>query len=243
MGKTGSNAKRSKRKEKQQKERRRQSMNQSRKEKAELYFDEALWYMDSQNYGKAANFLKKAIKRDPDNKDAIIELIRIGELSDQPHLIIDGLLQLYERGLLENTPHDNEGVLHLCRYLIRDGRYRRAREIAEALRDRFNELCVNNGVQFRKDLAEIISYTAHQCYMETWQHPENPLTPTAIMRIQTPAKKIVSKLSVGRRSRQFFLTYNPVTRAIDPPACHQCDKPITQIHFNADLEPVCFDCR
>ncbi len=69
------------------------------------------------------------------------------------------------------------------------------------------------------------------------------LKPNAIMRIQTPAKKIVSKLSVGRWSRQFFLTYNPVTRAIDPPACHQCDKPITHIHFNADLEPVCFDCR
>jgi len=65
----------------------------------------------------------------------------------------------------------------------------------------------------------------------------------AAMYIRTPAKKIACRLSIGKQRRQFFLTYNPVTRAIDPPPCTICQKPISHIHFNSRLEAVCYGCR
>jgi hypothetical protein len=69
------------------------------------------------------------------------------------------------------------------------------------------------------------------------------LQPTAAMHIRTPAKKIVCRLSIGRQTRQFFFTYNPVARKLDPPSCTRCRKSISHIHFNDRLEPVCFGCR
>jgi hypothetical protein len=69
------------------------------------------------------------------------------------------------------------------------------------------------------------------------------LQPAAVMQVRTPAKKIACSMAVGRRNRQFFLTYNPVTRCIDPPACSSCGKIISHIHFNGELKPVCFECK
>lgn len=69
------------------------------------------------------------------------------------------------------------------------------------------------------------------------------LQPTAAMLIRTPAKKIACRLSIGRQSRQFFLTYNPVTRKPDPPTCTRCRTPLTHIHFDDSLAPVCFSCK
>jgi hypothetical protein len=63
------------------------------------------------------------------------------------------------------------------------------------------------------------------------------------MQIRTPAKKIACRLSIGRQSRQFFLTYNPVTRKPDPPPCTRCRTPITHIHFDDSLALVCFACK
>lgn len=69
------------------------------------------------------------------------------------------------------------------------------------------------------------------------------LLPAAAMHIRTPAKKIVCRLAVGRRRRQFSLIYNPVSRGIDPPACSRCHAPILHIHFDENLESICFPCK
>ncbi len=69
------------------------------------------------------------------------------------------------------------------------------------------------------------------------------LDPAAAIMIRTPAKKIICKLSVGRKTRQVSFIYNPLSRAIEPPACALCDKTIDHIHFNANLEMICFECR
>lgn len=66
--------------------------------------------------------------------------------------------------------------------------------------------------------------------------------PVAAMIIRTPAKKIVCKLSIGRKEKRIFLTYNPVTRAMEPLECAICGKSIMHVHFNAGLKPVCFEC-
>jgi len=69
------------------------------------------------------------------------------------------------------------------------------------------------------------------------------LQPAALMQIRTPAKKIACRLSIGKQRRQFFLTYNPVTRNLDFPPCSRCHKPLSHIHFDSQLEPVCMACR
>lgn len=68
------------------------------------------------------------------------------------------------------------------------------------------------------------------------------MNPAAARIIRTPVKKIICKLSIGRKNKRLFLTYNPVTRAIEPPACDRCDKNITHIHFSSNLELLCFEC-
>ncbi|MGM0454326.1 MAG: hypothetical protein ACQERN_14300 [Thermodesulfobacteriota bacterium] len=69
------------------------------------------------------------------------------------------------------------------------------------------------------------------------------LQPAAAIHIRTPAKKVACRLSIGKQHRQFFLTYNPATRAIDPPPCTICRRPISHIHFNGRLDAVCYGCR
>ncbi|MFW6101348.1 MAG: hypothetical protein ACOC90_08170, partial [Bacteroidota bacterium] len=69
------------------------------------------------------------------------------------------------------------------------------------------------------------------------------LQPAAAMHIRTPAKKLACRLSIGRQTRQFFLTYNPVTRRFDPPPCSRCRTPLSHIHFDSRQAPVCLSCR
>lgn len=68
------------------------------------------------------------------------------------------------------------------------------------------------------------------------------LNPIAAKIINAPAKKIICKLTIGKNTRRLFLTYNPVIRELEPPACAGCGKNITHIHFHADLKPVCLEC-
>ena len=66
--------------------------------------------------------------------------------------------------------------------------------------------------------------------------------PVAAMLVNSPAKKLVCRVIRGRMSGQLSLTYNPVTRGIDPLACSGCGISITHLHFNAELTPLCLEC-
>jgi hypothetical protein len=69
------------------------------------------------------------------------------------------------------------------------------------------------------------------------------MTPTAAMILRSPAKKIICKLSIGKKNIRFSLTYNPVIQAIEPPACTRCEKSIRHIHVGSELELLCLECR
>ena len=107
MAKPASQKNRNKRRKQKQQTYRRQATSQAQKEKAQFYFESARYYIELGNYEKAENFLKKAVKRDPDNQDALEELVRLGNTLQKENLIKDGFLQLYERNLLENNPAYN----------------------------------------------------------------------------------------------------------------------------------------
>ncbi|MFO7932183.1 MAG: SNF2-related protein, partial [Desulfosalsimonas sp.] len=157
----GSTSKKNRTKSREQKKKafRRQSAQQARREKADFYFDDAMYYLESGNHEKAEAFLKKSLKRNPDNRDALFELIRLGDSSQNYELIEKGLLQLYERNLLNNTPHENKMVLLLCQYLLDSGNFIRAGQICEDLLARRKTLNLENPKDFRERLNRIISYT------------------------------------------------------------------------------------
>ncbi len=159
MAKSAPQKNKTKRRKQRQKEFRRQSMEQGRSEKAEFYFDGALYYMELGNYEKAETFLKKAVKRNPDSRDALFELIRLGDKAGKGELIKDGFLRLYERGLLENTPRENEGIIVLCRYLAHFGEFKRAKQIAEEVYPALKDLNLEDPKQFEKNLSEILFYS------------------------------------------------------------------------------------
>lgn len=159
MAGSSSKQNREKRRKQKQKEFRRQSARQARRDKSEFYFDSGLYYAEQGNYEKAENFLKKAVKRDPDNREALFELIRLGNDTGRQILIRDGLLQLYERGLIENTPRDNGALVALCRYLCYFEEFQRARQIAEEILARRKTLKLDKPREFEKDLNDIIGYS------------------------------------------------------------------------------------
>lgn len=147
----------SKRRQQRLKNRRSQLADQAKKEKAALSFDSALYYLDIENYNKAETFLKKAVKLDPSNKDALFELMRLGETIQKEELIRDGLLLYYQNGLMENTPADNDAVLLLCRYLLHFKDYRRAADIASGLYNRRKSLKLEMPKHFETELVQIMN--------------------------------------------------------------------------------------
>ncbi len=68
------------------------------------------------------------------------------------------------------------------------------------------------------------------------------LKPAAVMLVQTPARKIICKALIGKTPAQLSLTYNPVTRSIDPLACARCREFIFHVHFDHTHQPCCVKC-
>jgi len=66
--------------------------------------------------------------------------------------------------------------------------------------------------------------------------------PCAAMLIDTPAVKVLYRVLVRRARKNISLTYNPVTRALDPLVCQNCGKSIFNVYFCDDLHLLCFEC-
>ena len=158
MAKPASQKNRNKRRKQKQQTYRRQATSQAQKEKAQFYFESARYYIELGNYEKAENFLKKAVKRDPDNQDALEELVRLGNTLQKENLIKDGFLQLYERNLLENNPAYNEGLLWLSHYLMYFGEPSKGKEIGEYLHARQATLKVDQRKRFMNQLKETLAF-------------------------------------------------------------------------------------
>lgn len=69
------------------------------------------------------------------------------------------------------------------------------------------------------------------------------LVPCAAMLINTPAMKVLYRVSVGKSQRMLPLLYNPVTRLMDPLVCQGCGKSVTSIYFCDHLHVLCSRCR
>ena len=67
--------------------------------------------------------------------------------------------------------------------------------------------------------------------------------PCAALFIRTPAVKILCEVHAGRQKRPLSLTYNPITRALDPLVCEGCGRSTTVISFCTARHALCSDCE
>lgn len=67
--------------------------------------------------------------------------------------------------------------------------------------------------------------------------------PCAAMFVRTPAVRVLYRVSIGRNRKNLSLTYNPVTRSMDPLVCQGCGKSITHVHFCDQRHLLCAWCH
>ncbi len=67
--------------------------------------------------------------------------------------------------------------------------------------------------------------------------------PCAVMRILTPAVKILYKLVKGKAEKRVTLFYNPLVKAVDPFVCEGCGAGLYAVWLCDRLHVLCPDCR
>lgn len=67
--------------------------------------------------------------------------------------------------------------------------------------------------------------------------------PCAVMLIRTPAIRLLYRAAIGRKIKNLSLTYNPVTKSVDPLVCQGCHVSTRQIYFCDGLHLLCPKCR
>lgn len=67
-------------------------------------------------------------------------------------------------------------------------------------------------------------------------------SPMAVMRIKTPAVKLLARAEIGRASRNLSLIHNPVTKSVDPLVCEGCGHDTYTIRFCKGLHLTCPAC-
>ena len=66
---------------------------------------------------------------------------------------------------------------------------------------------------------------------------------TAVMAISTPVVKVLFDAAAGNRSRTIPMTYNPVTKSMDPLVCEKCGGSTYRIGFCRDRHLLCAACQ
>jgi len=66
--------------------------------------------------------------------------------------------------------------------------------------------------------------------------------PCAIMRISTPAVKVLYNILIGKQNKSIPLIYNPVTKKIDPLVCQGCEQSTESLYFCKKLHMLCPGC-
>ena len=67
--------------------------------------------------------------------------------------------------------------------------------------------------------------------------------PCGAMFVRTPAVRVLYRVSIGRKRKTLPLTYNPVTRSMDPLVCQGCGRSIWNVHFCDQRHLLCSWCN
>jgi hypothetical protein len=66
--------------------------------------------------------------------------------------------------------------------------------------------------------------------------------PAAALIVRTPAVRLLCDVHIGREKRPVSLTYNPLTKALDPLACHGCGGSTFELSFCSRYHALCSRC-
>jgi hypothetical protein len=66
--------------------------------------------------------------------------------------------------------------------------------------------------------------------------------PAAALLVRTPAVRVLCDVHIGREKRPLSLTYNPLTKALDPLACDGCGGSTTEVSFCSRYHALCPRC-
>jgi superfamily II DNA or RNA helicase len=135
------------------KERRREKEVSDRKVQADYLLQDARWFRANGSFKKALNFLRRALKQDPENVQLLSELVYLGVHSKDPSVELEGLWALYEYGQIEDRD-----IPRLCDLLLGASRFEEALSTAEELVERLPEIKIVNKRKLRADLKRYQEY-------------------------------------------------------------------------------------
>ncbi len=68
------------------------------------------------------------------------------------------------------------------------------------------------------------------------------ITPVATLAVMTPCVKVLVTLISGRRKKDIFMMYNPVTKQMDPMVCQSCGTSMYSLGLCKNMHLNCTDC-
>lgn len=220
-------------------------------EKGYSFWDLADEYMDKGNMAKVAGAVVRAEKLLPPNPDLYKLMVMIADEADNMDLRLQGLVGLYETGEL---PQKFEPVM--IWNLQKAGRYEKPLGLGRPILDKLSRSRKKGVTRLRQDLADVLSSCEYQTKvrpvslkksgppLEKPLHPRRlPQRPPLPAARPTPAVKILFTALIGRKHKSLSMSYNPVTRQIDPLVCHSCGQSIFRIAFCENLHLLCPGCH
>jgi superfamily II DNA or RNA helicase len=158
-----------------------------RSEKAAYFFYEAQWYREQENYDKALNFLKKALKQDPKNRDFLYEQVRLGLEMEDPEVEYDALLRLHQSGQM-----DGRTLPRFVDVLAKKDQFQLALEVSDQLLECLPAIPVGNKRKMRTNILRLQEYCRYR--LET-QSAAKRASQAAALRPKFPEKeKLPAKL-------------------------------------------------
>ena len=199
-----------------------------KKERADYFFHEALWYWDQMDREKALTLLMKALRYDPKNPDMLEAMVDLGFELDRPDVMGKGLLSLYNIGNIKD-----ERLIILCEFLARDKQYELALEIAEQVLDLLSEMKIRNKRKKRSSIINLQQYCRWQ--LEFSQKPtRSRVAPT----LKPSSEKIVKSATPPSKSEALKKPTNkaplpqiPISIEVDTESFTQ---PLSQGHLTSN---------
>ncbi|UCF92207.1 MAG: DEAD/DEAH box helicase [Desulfobacterales bacterium] len=147
------------------KDRRQRLSTALRKEKADFFFHEALWFGGQDEPEKALSYLQKAHRLDPDNAAILKEMAYWGYQTKRSALELKGLLGLYTK---ESIPPDY--LLRIAILLEEEGRYEKALAFAAEALARLPKLKIRNKPAIRSALIAVQNNCTNRLQIQTSQN-------------------------------------------------------------------------
>ncbi|MFZ0240785.1 MAG: tetratricopeptide repeat protein [Desulfobacterales bacterium] len=154
------------------KERRNKQQAGLRSEKGEYFLYEAHWHEDQGKRDKALQMVRRALKLDPNNIEAMQFLAELGHRLNDLAIELDGASRLYRGGHLED-----QDLPRYINLLSVKGEFRLALEVSEPLLDRLTTAKISNKRRLRADLQRIQEYCRYR--LETQRSGRVPTSPAS----------------------------------------------------------------